>query len=353
MRTDLSLAPYRDFDYPRLVAEPAGGVWTPGPDTFRVEEVPLYPFGGQGEHAALWVERAGRSTRDLAVAVARRLGVGPAAVGYAGMKDKRCTAVQGFTVTGVPTEAARAAFEAEGARVLTATRHRNKLRLGHLAANRFRVVVEGADPAAVERVLTILRSWGVPNYFGPQRFGARGDNALQGARVLRGEVRTGRWKRDLLVSALQSAVFNEVLARRLEAGTLDRPLQGDVLRKADSGGLFVCTDPRAEAGRVERFEVAPTGPLWGRKMVRPVGEVAREEARVLAAFGLEEDLFVRQAGARRPLRIPLAGVEVRPLGTATEVEFLCPPGTFATSVVREITGAPAGFTLDRGRNRGE
>lgn len=343
MRTDLRLVPYRDYDYPRLVTEPAGGVWNPGPETFRVEEIPLYPFCGEGEHAALWVERANRSTRDLAVAVARRLDLHPAVVGYAGMKDKRCTAVQGFTVAGVSTAAAQEAFEAEGCRVHLATRHRNKLRLGHLAANRFRVVLEGVQAGAVERVVAFLESWGVPNYFGPQRFGGKGDNAVKGLAVLQGEVRLGRWKRDLMVSALQSLVFNEVLARRIEANLLDRPLPGDVLEKADSGGLFVCADPEADAPRVDRFEVAPTGPLWGRKMVRPTGWVARQEAEVLSDFGLEEEWFSRETGSRRALRVPLAGAEVRPSESGVVVEFLCPPGAFATSVVREITGTPGGF----------
>ncbi|RMG98704.1 MAG: tRNA pseudouridine(13) synthase TruD, partial [Candidatus Dadabacteria bacterium] len=208
---------------------------------------------------------------------------------------------------------------------------------------RFRVVLAETQAAAVERVVAFLESWGVPNYFGPQRFGGKGDNAVKGLAVLQGEVRLGRWKRDLMVSALQSLVFNEVLARRIEANLLDRPLPGDVLQKADSGGLFVCTDPEADAPRVDRFEVAPTGPLWGRKMVRPTGWVARQEAEVLSDFGLQGEWFSRETGSRRPLRVPLAGAEVRPSESGVVVEFLCPPGAFATSVVREITGTPAGF----------
>ncbi|MBE0618422.1 MAG: tRNA pseudouridine(13) synthase TruD, partial [Proteobacteria bacterium] len=98
-RFHLGAAPYRDFPYPRLAVAPAaGGEWTASPETFRVTELPLYPFSGSGEHAALVVEKARVTTRDLAVAVARRLGLSPAAVGYAGMKDRSCLAVQAFTV---------------------------------------------------------------------------------------------------------------------------------------------------------------------------------------------------------------------------------------------------------------
>src|SRR5512134_958641 len=109
-RCDLRRAPYRDFSYPRVALSPAaGGRWPAAVEAFRVEEIALYPFVGEGEHAALVVEKQGVTTRDLAAAVAGRLGVLPAAVGYAGMKDKACVAVQSFTVTGTAEDAAQEA----------------------------------------------------------------------------------------------------------------------------------------------------------------------------------------------------------------------------------------------------
>jgi len=342
LRFQLGAAPYRDFDYPRLGAAPAaGGGWTASEATFRVTELPLYPFSGEGEHAALVVEKAGATTRDLALGVAKRLGVPAAAVGYAGMKDRACVSVQAFTVTGVGEDRAREAFEAEGGRVLHASRHRNKLRLGHLAGNAFRVLLQGANPEAVLRALTALSAAGVPNYYGPQRFGARGDNAAQGLAALRGRQRLNRWKRDLLVSALQSRVFNEVLASRVEAGTLGRAQQGDVLRREDSGGLFVCQDAAADSVRVEAFEVSPTGPMHGGKMVRPTGAPENGERDVLARLGLDEGLFSRETGARRPLRVPLRECSVEAEEGGCWVSFTCPAGAFATSVMREVIGAAA------------
>ncbi len=351
-RTSLEARPYVDFSYPRVVPEAAGGVWTPSPETFRVEEIPLYPFSGDGEHAAVRVEKRAVTTRALVRAVAQRLGVRPVDMGYAGMKDRACVAVQAFTVRGVDPEAARTAFEAEGCRVIVATRHRNKLRLGHLAGNRFRVFVHGTDPVRAAGVLERLSRIGVPNYFGPQRFGRRGDNAAKGLAVLRGRMRPGRWKRDLLVSALQSVVFNEVLARRIEGGVWLRALPGDVLRRQDSGGLFVCTDPSTDTARVERFEVSPTGPLPGRKMVRPAGEAHALERQVLNDYGLGEELFAREPGARRPLRAPVDVLGVHRADGGAWLEFACPGGTFATAVVREVTGTdapvgPIGSACDR------
>ena len=338
-RCRLGAAPYGEFDYPRLWSGPAaGGTWTPSPETFRVEELPLYPFAGEGEHAAVVVEKRGAATRDLAVGVAGRLGVSPGAVGYAGMKDKACIAVQAFTVTGVDEQRARAAFEAEGARVLRASRHKNKLRLGHLAGNAFRVFLRGACAETAARILEGLARTGVPNYYGPQRFGGRGDNPAKGLAVLTGRLRVGRWKRDLLVSALQSLVFNEVLARRLEEGCLVRALEGDVLRREDSGGLFLCRCPEDDTGRVAAFEISPTGPMPGRKMVRPHGPRAAAEAEVLGDLGLNEELFSRETGTRRPLRVPLGDPAVEAAEGGCWVRFACPAGAFATSVVRELLG---------------
>lgn len=331
--------PWRDFVYPRWTRAPgAGGRWVSAPETFRVEEIPLYPFCGEGEHAAVVVEKAERTTRDLALAVAQSLGLSPSAVGYAGMKDKRCVAVQAFTIGGVAEAAAARAFEDQGCRVHHATRHRNKLRLGHLAGNRFRAFVAGAGAAEAEQVLEELGRDGAPNYFGRQRFGARGDNAAQGLAVLRGRLRVSRWKRDLLVSALQSLLFNEVLARRIEDRALAEAREGDVLRREDSGGLFLCADPEADTARVKQFGVSPTGPMWGRKMVRPAGEVERTEQQAGAGLGLSEDLFGRETGTRRPLRVPVTERAVEPGPNGIWVSFVCPAGAFASVVIREIQG---------------
>jgi len=74
--------------------------------------------------------------------------------------------------------------------VLWATRHRNKLRLGHLAGNRFSIRIRNVDPLKAplaQRTLRRLESIGVPNYFGAQRFGYRRNNHIIGAALLKGD----------------------------------------------------------------------------------------------------------------------------------------------------------------------
>ncbi len=328
--------PYRDFDYPRITTAERSGVWSDSTDNFVVEEIGLYPFCGEGEHAALIVKKSGLATRELAVAAAKLLGVGPAAVGYAGMKDKNAVTTQAFTVTGVETDKARLAFEKAGGEVCNATRHKNKLRLGHLAGNRFSVFLAGGDAQMLETGLAQLTKSGIPNYYGPQRFGSKGDNAQQGLRVIEGKYKTGRWKRDLLVSALQSFIFNEVLALRIEQGAFATVLAGDVMQKLSSGGIFVCEDTAEDGVRLAGFEISPTGPMFGKNKVEPTGEVAALEADVLCALRIERTAFSGQTGSRRAMRIPLSAQAVEAAQGGAWVSFSLPPGVYATSVIREL-----------------
>jgi tRNA pseudouridine13 synthase len=296
----------------------------------------LYEFCGEGEHVIVVLRKAGRTTREIATGVARGLGVPPHAVGYAGMKDKACVATQAFSVAGADESRTQRAFEDEGCCVLRVTRHKNKLRLGHLAGNRFRAYLPGVETGSALAAGRELTAKGVPNYYGPQRFGARGDNAVRGLAILEGKQRATRWKRDLMVSALQAFVFNEVLARRLEEGNLYQALEGDVLRREDSGGLFLCTDSSEVAPRIRAFEVSPTGPMHGRKMIRPAGRPAEVEDSVLVELGLDKGLFDRQTGSRRPFRARLSEWSLDPASDGAWISFTCPAGVFATSVIREL-----------------
>src|SRR5690606_41885194 len=112
---------------------------------------------------------------------ARWAGVGEAAIGYAGLKDRHALTRQRFSVQlpgreAPDIEALQAAAEASGAgqalRVLEQARHARKLPRGALAGNRFRLVLRevqgGRD--AIEARLRDIAGHGVPNYFGDQRF---------------------------------------------------------------------------------------------------------------------------------------------------------------------------------------
>jgi tRNA pseudouridine13 synthase len=194
---------------------------------------------------------------------------------------------------------------------------------------------------------------GVPNFYGEQRFGREGDNAARGRAILRGErppgppPRDGREKR-LLLSSVQSELYNAYLAARLGDGTFARVIDGDWLAKVASGGVFECEDPAIDQPRLEAGEVVPTGPMFGKTMRTPrAGSAAAAlEDAVLAAAGLARDDFSRHGlleGTRRPLAVPLADATVSPAGErAVRVSFGLPAGSYATVVAAELMKADAG-----------
>jgi tRNA pseudouridine13 synthase len=328
-----------------------GGLAKVAPEDFLVEEIPAYAASGAGDHLYLWVEKRDVSTADAARILAKALGIPEREIGYAGQKDRRAITRQWFSAL---TKANEVTLDDPRLRVVAASRHGNKLRLGHLRGNRFTLVLRGTSPDAEARAANILAELsrrGLPNFYGEQRFGRRGDNALLGAALLgladhpeKQRASRDRHLRRLALSALQSELFNRWLAARMADGLYERVIVGDVLKKRE-GGPFVCTDPAADQPRLEALELDVTGPMTGHKE-RPAAQadaLARED-RILAEAGVPRDAFASAAGeaegARRPARVPVDDPRVRALGAdAIELSFGLPAGSYATRVIAEVTKA--------------
>lgn len=346
--------PLRTADLPGT-----GGAAKIVPEDFLVEEVPAYLPLGDGPHLYLWIEKRGLSTSEAAKLLADALEADAKTVGYAGQKDRQAVTRQWVSIE---TKRDTVALDDPRLKILQIVRHRNRLRLGHARANRFRIVVRGTAPGADRRAQAILDRLGrdgLANFYGPQRFGRRGDNALLGAAVLglathpeAGKARREGFLRRLAVSALQSELFNRCLAERIEEGLFDRVLAGDVLRKRESGGVFVCAEPEVDQPRVDAGELDVTGPMPGWKE-RPAAQgdsLAREE-RVLAAAGVTREALKKAKGeaegARRPYRVPVRDATVTALGDdAVELAFELPSGSYATRLLAEVTKAELDLPAD-------
>ncbi len=321
------------------------------PEDFEVEEIPLYAPTGEGQHTFVWVEKRLRTTEEVARDLARAAGAPARDVGYAGRKDRFAVTRQWLSVPGLEPERALA-LELPGARVLAAERHPHKLRTGQLRGNRFvlRLRELDADARSLEAALAELRREGLPNRFGAQRFGSEGRNAERGRDVLLGRARPrDRREARFLVSALQAAVFNEVLARR--ARPLGRLQRGDVAVVHASGGLFVVADPAGEQARADVFEISATGPIVGSRVRAPEALVAHAEAEVLASFAIDAAALaapprgLRLRGARRALRVPPAEIAVGASGPREAVlRFALPPGSYASVLLEEVA-ARCGVSL--------
>lgn len=326
-----------------------GGQVRASPEDFEVEEVPAYEPSGRGDHLFLWIEKRERNTRDVARELAATLKLPEREVGYAGMKDKHALTRQFMSV---PVRQARDAgpqLSGPGWRVLRAAAHTNKLKTGHLRGNRFVIRVRGCAPEALEQARAIARALeqrGLPNAYGPQRFGRGGANVELGRGLLTGattpevgRARRDRFLRRMGVSAYQAMLFNRVLGARLRDGLFAAAVRGDLMKKIETGGLFVSQDPAAERPRVARFEISPTGPIFGHDMMQAEHDELEREMRVLGEEGLSLASFAPlggdAGGSRRPMRLPVQiGVERE--ADAVTLRFALGKGSFATVVLREV-----------------
>ena len=351
----LDLAQRLDPRIPYLTAHlpGIGGVIRVQLEDFVVEEVPAYRPCGSGEHTYIWVEKRGITTTQLVAQLAEQLAIPRRTISYAGLKDAQAVARQMLSLHLVPPERLKR-LTLDNARILRVSRHRNKLRIGHLRGNRFTIRIRDVAPDAALRaadILAELSARGVPNAYGPQRFGNRADNHIVGYHLLQGDraaltqmgIRSpSRRMRQFFISALQAALFNQVVAQRIEADTLDTVVAGDIARKEDTGGLFIVEDVEAERPRAARFEISPTGPIYGYRMMEAQQEAGALEGRILSQAGLTLEDFraVQARGVRRPLRYHPGEVTYTSDAEGVVIAFFAPKGAFATMLLRELMKAP-------------
>ena len=330
-----------------------GGHIKEQPEDFEVEEIPAYEPSGSGEHLFLWIEKRGLGAEYFARQVARRLGIAPGEVGTAGLKDRHAITRQWVSAP-ASAELRLGELEGEGIRLLRVSRHGNKLKPGHLRGNRFRILIRDPEPDAaghVELVLDRIRRDGLPNYYGPQRFGTDGQTAQLGLALLRGETppsgADGRalnvrspFLRKLALSAAQSLLFNFYLGRRMREGLLRRVVPGDVMAKWPVGGMFVAEDVAAEQVRLEKREIVSAGPMFGRKTFPAKGDAAAREAAVLAEAELAMPAFAGFGkllqGTRRHNFVYLDDLAAAAEPAGCRLTFSLPAGSYATVLLREV-----------------
>jgi tRNA pseudouridine13 synthase len=317
------------------------------PEDFQVEEQPLYLPCGEGEHLYIKVTKRMLSTPDLVKMISAAVGVKVQGIGTAGLKDARAVTTQMLSLHFVtPEQLARLKTDDRILSIDILGRHRNRLRPGHHAGNRFRLIIRDVANHArttVPDVLHLLQQRGVPNYFGPQRQGKKGENYLVGATLLSDAARRAklsRSKRMWYLNTFQSHLFNNILAQRIDS--IDRVFVGDWAIKTDNGACFCIENAEQEQPRADRFEISPTGILFGSRVSWADGEPGRIEEAVITDAGTTKEALVAAAktcgfrGERRALRIRLAELDWSLDGSALTLSFVLPPGAYATSVLREL-----------------
>ncbi|MFT7618461.1 MAG: tRNA pseudouridine13 synthase [Planctomycetota bacterium] len=321
-----------------------GGILKSCPEDFVVTERPLYQPEGEGNHAYIDIERSGMETRTVVSVLSEALQIAESEIGCAGRKDKYAVARQWFSI---PWEEPDLSTISEvvgvipGLKLHHVTRHKNKLRRGHNLGNTFLIRLRDIRPDA-ELIGTIadrLKTEGMPNFFGPQRFGGDGLNADIGKAVLLGRRIRNRSQRTLLLNAWQSSLFNQWLTTRLETTGMEVALVGDIARVEGRGGLFEVVDADVESARLKSQETSLTGPMFGAKMMPATGAAGDVEQVILAPEDLPQGILRknRLSGSRRPARVLVQGLTWELDGNDLILSFFLPKGSYATVLVREFS----------------
>jgi len=355
------------------------GLYKVLPEDFIVEEQIAFELSGEGEHLWCWVEKKSENTDWVLQQLAKWAGVSPAKVNVAGQKDRHAVTRQWFSIH-LPkrNDPSTDAFQVNNVTILKSVRHQRKLQKGGLSGNRFTLVIrdikaaeEGGEKNLIELLqnrLQTIKTAGVPNYFGEQRFGLHGRNIKQGAKLLAGELpKVKRNQKSLYLSSIRSWMFNVLLSQRIEAGNWNQLLSGEVLQLEGSNKWFVEDGSENLSKRIVMGDLHPTGALFGRGELPTQAEALMVEQQVAECFsswiaGLD-DYGVEQA--RRALRVlpqdltwqwlntlNTTSVEkealsqaFKPLGEVSllwqenpvlKLSFTLRAGSYATMVIREL-----------------
>ena len=347
---------------------------------FIVNELLPLDFTGEGEHLWLHIEKSGMNTAYLAKLLSEWADVPLRDVGYSGLKDRHALTTQWFSLRIPkkqlpPTEFAPVDIgENETVTILAQHWHNKKLNRGTHRANQFVITLRDIQFAsvgdendvspeqllsakeAVEQHLTRIGENGVPNYFGPQRFGRQGNNVREALSLFarpprepRPQPKKSKHKRapreqnTMELSAARSLIFNEILAARVRNSSWNTGLAGEVFNLDGSGSIFTSEtlDDTLHA-RIDSGDIHPTAVLWGTGNDKVTGSAADLETEVVQhspllmqlATGLEQRDIKAQ---RRALRLPLEALSWEWSDDQTLVlNFTLTTGSFATSVLSSL-----------------
>jgi len=331
-------------------------------DDFVVTEIPLYEFSGEGEHIIVKFRKKDLTTWDALSIFAEQLGCKNRDIGYAGLKDKNAMTVQQISIPKSCEEKLNK-FNHANIKILETNRHNNKIKIGHLKGNKFFIRLKRVTPMdarKIEEAISRIVNFGMPNYFGFQRFGIEGNNYEKGEAIIKGELKEKNRKlKQMYINAYQSHLFNSWLSKRIEVSKLvdafapkeifeklnlpldivknmkkqEHPfklLPGDLMSHYPFGKIFHVEDLEAEAEKFSKKDRVATGILCG-KRVKIAVDLAYEIEK-------EYDIKIPEDGARRfswvfPDEVQTNYKEDK---NWMEIQFSLPKGSYATEFIAEV-----------------
>lgn len=314
------------------------------PADFIVEEELGFTPDGEGEHELIYIEKTGLTTPQAQQALATAFALPVQKISYAGLKDRQGITCQWFSLHNLRDGGQLHPLPA-GMRIVERVRNRRKLQRGSHRGNRFTIRIRGCGGVATlpwQQRLQALQREGVPNYFGEQRFGQSEGNLEQAARWFAGEAPepSQRHLRGMLLSAARSFIFNAVLSERVANGSWKHIVAGDVVALAGTAAVFAASRATADElqQRLDRFDIHPTGPLWGEGEGATEGDIAVLERMVAARYPQFTSGLARHGlrQERRPLRVQVVDLAADLHDDVVTLRFRLARGAYATAVLREL-----------------
>ena len=331
-----------EFSRTKNAADLSGDIRTHHAD-FQVDEIPDFTPTGEGEHVCLKVQKEGQNTEWVGKQFANIASVARRDVSYAGLKDRHAITSQWFSVWLPGKEAPKwSEHLPESIKVLEEVRHNRKVRIGTLKGNRFKLTLRNCkgDKARLEHSIAAIKEQGVPNYFGPQRFGHEFHNIERATMWFEGQIKPkARHQKSMYLSAARSLIFNQNLSARVDNDNWYQAVDGDVYQLSGTKSCFYEALDDAIAERVATFDLHPTAPMWGAGELMSQSTIREQELVIAEAFallcqGLETHGLKQE---RRSLRLLVDQLSHEWLDDdCLELTFSLPPGSYATSVLQEL-----------------
>ncbi len=310
---------------------------------FVVEEIPLYLPSGQGQHLYLNITKNGINTQDLIIQLSKLFSVSKKKIGSAGLKDRNAITTQWISLDlGKNFDLSNIEKKVEesipNTKINQLSFHTNKLRTGHLVGNSFKILIETSDQDALikaDGIKTIINKYGMPNFFGHQRFGSKGDNAIKGKEILTQQISCGHHKRKFLLSAYQSQLFNSWLSQRISDNNFDKILPGDVVINLDNGRTLKELCPSEQN---VTSSISYAGPIFGKRMVESDLYSKSLEQLILANDEVDFQIFSTPElpGSRRAGVVFPRELQIEQSANGIWLSFELPKGSYATVLIDQF-----------------
>ena len=305
-------------------------------EDFIVEEQPI-KFSLSGNFLVLKIKKTNCDTWELIDRIAKFLNVYSNEIGYAGLKDKRATTTQYITIPKKYSKEIKN-FRSIKIEILETFLHNEKLNIGDLEGNRFKINLHNVgitDINHIQKIIKLIVKEGMPNYFGYQRFGKEVvDNLAKAKEVVYGdEIVKDKKLSKMLIAAYQSSFFNAWLVERLSLSNDEfKLLNGDIFLDLQNDKLFT---PKAITANIlndfHNFKITPTGLLPGRKVFKAMGEASLIEQKY-------DDLYIQEKGYRREAMVFPRDISCKYDASkkVCTLDFILPKGSYATVLVEYL-----------------